>query len=497
MKKTTILFTILSISLLTICKGNEVEIIFAIKPSDCISCMAPIKDILAEIERQQLLEQVIFVVRDVPQKTLPSYTQEVLKLPSSLKFISSETLFSKYSYCNASAITVIDNSTTPIQRLSFPLYSYFANRTLFVDRLSKCSKTLIEPERVKLNELLGGVRMVSLANDSVLLVNDKVFNTVSLFSIESGKSLGKLTLDSAFYTAPYIKNDIKINEIWKNQHILEKASFPRYLFKGVFNQYGKTIISTVCYYPFSEGKDFYILPKNLFITLDTLLTPSSYRWLYIDKANPIVNFYNAVIFKKDNLLTTTLNTFNNQQMFNPEFIYNFKPVGDSLVFQQAIHVDPPNFTKGSYSAKGLSLNYVSEYQGREVIWYSYYPEFYDLITRKWVSLDSCYASPKMTTNSFAQDHPINFQVLGIWSEANQYSMILCFGLQVYYATQSFNSVTQSTLIHTIKDGHQFNIVRKSETEFIGIEHNQKTGEADIIVFPYIGIQLHNYPFVNK
>ncbi|MFA7459143.1 MAG: hypothetical protein WCY73_06950, partial [Bacteroidales bacterium] len=246
--------------------------------------MTPIKDILAEIEEQQLLGYVTMVVKDIPEKALSRYSKEVLKIPDSIKMVSSEELFSKYSFNNASAITIIDNSTTPLQRVTIPLVSYFANKTLFVERLSKTSDAIITIDRVKLEESMSGIRMLSIANDSVLVINDKVFNTISFFSIESGKILGSLKLDSAWYTAPYSKDTLKLRQIWENQHVLEKVSYPQYHLKGVFCHNRNNIISATSYYPFNEDKDFFILPKNLFFTLDTILRPVSCHWLYIDRA---------------------------------------------------------------------------------------------------------------------------------------------------------------------------------------------------------------------
>lgn len=490
------MFILLGLSLTSLCKADGVEIIFAIKPSDCISCMAPIRDILSEIERQQLLGQVTFVVKDVPEKTLPHYTKEVLKIPNNLKVISSEELFSMYSFYNASAITVIDKSTTPLQRISFPLISYFANKAAFLERLSKNYGVIMAVERVRLKESLGGIRMLSMANDSVLFINDRVLNTISLFSIWSGKQIENMTLDSACYTEPYGKDGFKVRQIWENQHVLEKASYPRCQFKGVFYQNRKTIISATCYYPFTEGKDFFILPKNFFFTLDTLLRPASSRWLYINKANPIVNFNNAVFFENNHLVTTTFNVTNNQLTFNPEFIYYFKPEGDSLVFEKSMHVAQPNFIKSGYSMNGFLLNYISEYMGNSSIWFSYYPEFYDLKLEKWVSIDSCYINRTMTTNTFAQGQPINFQVLGMWKEENQYSMILRLGLQVFYTVQVGAKVVQSTQIYTIRDGFQLHIVRKGVNEFIGVDYDPKTGDAEIVRFKINGVQTFISPFVN-
>ena len=182
------IIALLSILFTTICKGEEVKIFFAIKPSDCISCMTPIKDILTEIEEQQLLGYVTMVVKDIPEKALSRYSKEVLKIPDSIKIISSEELFRKYSFNNASAITIIDNSTTPLQRLTIPLVSYFANKTLFVERLSKTSDTITKIDRVKIEESMSGIRMFSIANDSVLVINDKIFNTISFFLLRAERS---------------------------------------------------------------------------------------------------------------------------------------------------------------------------------------------------------------------------------------------------------------------------------------------------------------------
>lgn len=486
----------LSILFTTICKGEEVKIFFAIKPSDCISCMTPIKDILAEIEEQQLLGYVTMVVKDIPEKALSRYSKEVLKIPDSIKMVSSEELFSKYSFNNASAITIIDNSTTPLQRVTIPLVSYFANKTLFVERLSKTSDAIITIDRVKLEESMSGIRMLSIANDSVLVINDKVFNTISFFSIESGKILGSLKLDSAWYTAPYSKDTLKLRQIWENQHVLEKVSYPQYHLKGVFCHNRNNIISATSYYPFNEDKDFFILPKNLFFTLDTILRPVSCHWLYIDRANPLVNFNNAVFFDKEHFVTTAFDVVNNQLTFNPEFIYYFKSEGDSLVFEKSAQVEPPGFIKAGYPMNGFLLNYISEYMGNKAIWFSYYPEFYDLNMDKWVSIDSCYIDPKMTTNTFMQDQPIDFQVLGIWNEGNQYSMILRLGLQVFYAVQTEKNVTQSTQIYTLKEGCQLYMARKGENDFIGIEYDPKMGDSVIIRFTINRVQTFIPPFVN-
>ncbi|HNT42039.1 MAG TPA: hypothetical protein PK839_09950 [Tenuifilaceae bacterium] len=490
-------FVFLCLSLPAISRVGGVEIFFAIKPSDCISCMAPIRDILAEIEKQELMEQVTFIVRDVPEKALPKYTKEVLKIPNSINVVSSEPLFSKYSFYNASAITVIDNSTVPIQRITFPLAYYFVNKTMFVERLSKSNKTIVALERVKLKESLGGIRMLSISNDSLLFINDRLFNTISLFSAGSGKLVGNFTLDSAWYAAPYSKDTFKLRQIWMNQHVLERASYPQYYFKGVFNHRGRTIISAICYYPFTTGKDFFILPKNLFFMLDTLLMPISYRWLYIDKETPIVNFYNAVFFQDDNLITTTFDVVNNRLNFNPDFLYYFKPEGDSLIFDKSLHVEPPSFIKNGYSMNGFSLNYISEYMGNITVWFSYYPEFFDLRLEKWVSIDTGYVDSKISTNTFEQGQPVNFQVLGVWAEANQYSMILRFGLQVYYMVQADKNIIQSALIYTLSEGNQLQMVRKSKNEFVGTDYNSKTGDTEIIKFTINGVQTFISPSLNE
>lgn len=495
MKNILILFA-LHISLTTICKGNGVEIFFAIKPSDCMSCMAPINDIIAEIEKHQLLGHVTIIVKDVPEKTLPQYTQVVLRIPNNLKVASSEQLFSKYSFYGASAITMIDSSTMPIQRITFPLVSYFANKSMFVERLSQSSKSVVAQERVKLKEPLGGIRMLSMANDSLLFVNDRVFNSILLYSIGSGKLLSTFTLDSAWYSAPYSKDTHKLGQIWENQHVLERVSYPQCHFKGVFNHNGKTIISAICYYPFTEGKDFVILPKNLFFMLDRQLRISNYSWLYIDKESPIANFNNAVFFENDGFVTTTLDITNSQVEFNPDFLYYFKLEGDSLIFEKSVHVATPSFIRGGYPMNGFSLNYFSEYMGNTVVWFSFYPDFYDLKLNKWVSIDSSYVNPEMTINTFAQDEPINFQVLGVWKEASQYSMILRFGQQIYYTAQTEKSVLQSIQFYTLKEGNQLHMVRKSENEFIGIEYNPKKGDAEIIRFTINGVQTFISPFVN-
>jgi hypothetical protein len=476
-------------SLSTNINHDNIEIFIAIKPSDCISCTAPLQLILNEINKYQLINNVTFVIKDVPEKTLQKYTTEILKIPNSMKAIASEELFNKYSFFHASAITIIDKTSRPYQRYTIPLPFYNYNKTSFENILTNGFSSITEIENLKVHLNLGGIRMLALANDTLLMINDRIFNTIQVISTKNSEYTSTIELDSAWYYAPYSNDIKKIREIWESQFVLDKVSYPKYQFKGIFYNNGKLIASTICYYPLPEGKDYSVFPASILFTLDSQLKPTNY---YRISPSNNININYAFLFEDNKFLTTTYLIESNQFKFNNNFLCYYKLKSDSALYDKSIVVDTPNFAKNSSNLSGLLLNHLSSYNNNKLVWFTYYPEFYDVNIERWVTIDTFYYAKDLTQNSFKANEPIKFKVLGVWKEENLYRIVVQMGLHVFCALQSENQLYQNNKIYTLNEDTELYLTRNSKMEFVGIEHNKKSGEVQLVKLKLDEIRTFNF-----
>jgi hypothetical protein len=459
--------------------NKKAEIYIAIKPSDCISCTAPIQEILNEFRKNQLLDKVTFVIKDVPEKALHKYTSEVLRIPKDIKVIASEELFSLYSYKYASAISIIDKTTHPHQRISFPLSYYFYNKLIFSNLITSGFNILSSVEKSELGLILGAVRMLTLVNDTLLLVNDRIFNSIQAISTNNVNFSTTLKLDSTWYYAPFSNDIKKIEEIRGSQFVLDKVSYPKYHFKGIY--YNKDLITALatCYYPIPFGKDYNIFPTKIIFTLDSTLKITNYYRL---RADNYININNAFLLEGNKLLTTSYKYENNHFKFNNDFLCSFKISADSVVHDNTIVVDTPNFAKTNNNLAGLLLNHISGHGNNKLVWFNYYPEFYDISEEKWVRLDTLYFPNDLTQNTFNVNEPIKFKVICAWKVENHYKLVVQVGKDNYHILQSGNQIYYNSKIYTLKEYSELHLDRNSKNELVGIVHNRKTGETKLVKF---------------
>lgn len=480
MKRIITYLLIQHLAFFALCKNinqDNIEIFIAIKPSDCISCTAPLQLILNEINKNQLINNVTFVIKDVPEKALRKYTNEILKIPNSIKAIASEELFNKYSFFHASAITIIDKTSRPYQRYTIPLPFYNYNKTSFENILANGFSSIAEIENLKVNLNLGGIRMLALANDTLLLINDRIFNSIQVISTKNSEYISTIELDSAWYYAPYSNDVNKKREIWESQFVLDKVLYPKYQLKGIFYNNGKLIASAICYYPLPEGKDYSVFPASILFTLDSQLKPTNY---YRISPSNNININYAFLFEDNKFLTTTYLIENNQFKFNSNFLCYYELKADSAIFDKTVAVDTPSFVKNSNNLAGLVLNHISSNKDNNIVWFNYYPEFYDVNIERWVTIDTFYFAKDLTQNSFNPTEPIKFKILGVWKEENLYRIVVQMGLHVFCALQSENQLYQNSRIYTLNEDSELFLTRNNKNEFVGIEHNKKSGEAQLV-----------------
>lgn len=462
--------------------AQNTRVFITVKPTDCISCMIPITDIIKEVAQLEPKVPINVLIRDIPSRMLSNYAKEVLHLSDTIPIISSDSLFNIFSIYNTSSVTIIDYSSKPVQRVSLPLMQWHQSKTTLI---SKWLTNHTIPKNLhpsSLGQAMGSIKMMVMANDSTVFINDQLMGSVHIFSTLNGELLETFAIDSTWYTMPFKNNSQNVKQIWDNQHVLQYISYPKCQFKGVFKQGNNIAISATCYYPFKMGNDFVINPKAMLYTLDSTFKPSFCSWLHVENPEPVLNHTRALWADDTKLITTSFNIVDKRIEYSDALFQYFKRVGDSLVFDYHDQPNYPHFLKSAASTNGIPFNQFSDYQGNKILWYSYYPEFYDMDTEKWIHIDTTHIPNDLFSFKIREDsESYNFEVLGVWKENYDYIMFLRFANEMFFIVQQEHCIKQSKKLLTLKDSERAYLARKNNGDFVVLIQNKTTGDAQFIL----------------
>lgn len=459
--------------------AQDLEIVIAFNPSDCLSCSMPIREVIFNADKNN----VTLITKEVPKNVLKQYTSQLLQLDDSVKVLSSSELFNQFSYFGASSICLIDRSVSPPQKFVIPINQYYKYKSVLYkneelnwpDSLTQSTEGIVHGDFGKINSIVA-------IDSSSVLVHDGLLNSVQKFSVNSGEPLAELQIDSLWYIAPFKTKPTKADDILNNQPALQKISYPQYQFKGVFRNSGNIIVSTLCYYPYSAEDAVEVLSRYVFYSIDSLLNPINFKWIFVDEPSPIANLNYAIDFEDGSLRTTVFYLEKGKVSLSDSMIHQYKSIGDSLVYDFAFNTGLPEFLGNKNIFYGsLIKNSIASNKSRKIMWFTYYPEFYDLNYSQWKSIDTTFVDHKEMENSFDMNSKSQFEILHLFpAEANKYEIIAQFGRNIYYIEQNGDYITQSWKLYTMPERSEFYIEHFDEDSYVAIEHDKEAGSAKFI-----------------
>lgn len=484
MKRYTIFFLLLFVG--NIARSSPYKFYIALKSTDCGACIMGLNMALDDMQKLGVNIDSVYFLSDMVKKLAEKYVKS--KFPR-LKHVrihaNSDELLSRYSFYGSSYISVVD-SCEQKQVFSCLAHEYPKHRTVFCNVLKNGFSYLVNKSKVKLDDSFASVNSFVVV-DSTVLLSDSKMGSILKFSKNSGKNLGALSFDSSCYYKVYEHDPYMLQSITTNDTILDLYGLPKSKFVRVGKFNDSIFVSSLCHYAFypqDNPKRFGIRPIPLLFLLDKNFETVKFGDLKIFSL-PDKNYtlQKDFLFTGDDYEDVGIKIQDNKIYFSNNILYRYtrQPNTYDLCVDSHVQVDTPRFAKVEESCVGLYFYHLIKNENRRIIWYSYYAEYLDVESKKWVEIDPNFVG-RIADRMLKGEEPFPFQVLYVYPLDRVECIVFRLKNDVYYALQANGNIYQCVKMFTKTERSEIVFSADSATSLYAVEFEPKIGDAMLYRF---------------